>query len=76
MNLANSGFDWQSRRQNSLDFFKQLDIFKDRGFLVNNQIDYIYLVDDQKENLNLNKLDLSLKKIFENRQSLIYRVQR
>ena len=46
MNLASSGFDWQSRRQNSLDFFKQLDIFKDQGFLVNNQIDYIYLVDD------------------------------
>jgi len=76
MNLANSGFDWLARRLNSLDFFKQLNIFKDRGFLVNNQIDYIYLVGGQKENFNQNQPDLSLKKIFENQQSSIYRVQR
>jgi len=76
MNLANSGYDWQSRRLNSLDFFKQLNIFRDRGFLVNNQIDYIYLVGDQREFNKLNVDNLYLNKIFSNQETLIYRVQR
>jgi hypothetical protein len=76
MNLSNSGFDWQPRRQNSLNFFSQRDIFKDRGFLINNQIDYIYLTGVQKDKVNLNVQNLYLTKIFENSQSLIYRVQR
>jgi len=76
MNLANSGYDWQSRRLNSLNFFKQQDIYKDRGFLVNNQIDYIYLVGDQRKIVSLNVDHLYLTQIFHNQETLIYRVQR
>lgn len=76
MNLSNSGYDWQSRRLNSLDFFKQQDIYRDRGFLVNNQIDYIYLVGDQREFNKLNIDNLYLNYIFSNQETLIYRVQR
>jgi hypothetical protein len=77
MNLQNSGFDSTSRRKAVLDFFSgRRNIYQDRGFLVNNQIDYIYITGLQKENLNLDIANLYLQKIFENSDSLIYRVQR
>ncbi len=76
MNLENSGFDWRSRHQDSENFFSQKNIYADRGFLVNNQIDYIYL---PKVFLNHNpslSLDLSIKNIFENSEIIIYQVNR
>jgi hypothetical protein len=76
MNLENSGYDWTSRRQESLDFFTQKNQFIDRGFLVNNQIDYIYLT---KNNLPQKFEFLSqiyLKKVFENPEIAIYKVER
>jgi hypothetical protein len=76
MNLANSGYDWQTRRLNSLSFFKRQDVYRDRGFLVNNQIDYIYLVGGQRKFADLNIDNLYLTKIFDNQETLIYRVQR
>lgn len=76
MNLENSGYNWQQRRQDSLDFFAQKNIFTDRGFLVNNQIDYLYL-----PKLSLPpefKLSdqMYTQKIFENSEIIIYRVER
>ncbi len=76
MNNQNSGYDVASRRQQSESFFSQKNIYEDRGFLVNNQIDYIYLAGVQKERYLLDVSNLYLSKIFENEDSLIYRVQR
>jgi hypothetical protein len=76
MNLQNSGFDVVTRRKASLDFFAGKNVYEDRGFLVNNQIDYIYIAGIQKNTLHLDITNLYLQKIFENSDSLIYRVQR
>lgn len=74
MNLDITGFDWKSRRLESDKFFNTKDEFFARGFLVNNQIDYIYLVGDQK--LPLDESKLQIKQIFNNSQVKIYQVQR
>lgn len=76
MNLSNSGYPYKSRLQESVTFFKQNNIHQDRGFLLNNQIDYIYLTGKQKEQVKLNEVGLYLIKIFENESSTIYSVQR
>jgi len=76
MNLENSGYDWQTRRQNSLNFFTQKNKYIDRGFLVNNQINYIYL---PKIYLSQNfyfSPEMYLAKIFENSDFIIYSVKR
>jgi hypothetical protein len=74
MNLDITGFDWQSRRLESEKFFKSNDEFFARGFLVNSQIDYIYLVNDQTFSLDKSKLQLT--QIFDNNEVKIYKVQR
>jgi hypothetical protein len=74
MNLQNSGYDQLSRRQQSLRFFEQKNIFEDRGFLLNNQIDYVYLVGLQIPKVNLNYGDLFLREIFNNGYVKIYQV--
>ncbi|HEX8923478.1 MAG TPA: hypothetical protein VF828_01980 [Patescibacteria group bacterium] len=75
MNLNNSGYDWNTRLDASQKFFNQKNIYQDRGFLVNNRIDYIYLVGSQTK-IPLNPGSLYLKKLFENTDCLIYQVQR
>ncbi|NCU31447.1 MAG: hypothetical protein EOM23_00605 [Candidatus Moranbacteria bacterium] len=74
MNLDITGFDWQSRRDEEEKFFVSSDEFFARGFLVNNQIDYIYLVNNQ--NFTLTESQLQIEKIFDNGQVRIYKVQR
>lgn len=74
MNLDITGFDWKNRRLESEKFFNTNDEFFARGFLINNQIEYIYLVNDQKLPLNESKLQINL--IFDNGQVRIYQVQR
>lgn len=76
MNLANSNFNWNKRRQNSQNFFKQENEYQDRGFLINNKIDYIYLTGMQisKVQLNLNKIYIN--SVFENQNCHIYKVQK
>jgi len=74
MNLDITGFDWESRKDASKEFFKTDDEYLARGFLVNNQIDYIYLVGDQK--INLNESQLQINQVFNNEQVKIYQVQR
>jgi hypothetical protein len=76
MNLDISGYRWQSRRADALDFFHQQTVYKDRGFLVNNRIDYIYLVDLQRQKTTLNLQDMSIVPIFDNGYAVIYRVKR
>ncbi len=74
MNLDITGFDWQTRRSEALKFFSSTDSNVSRGFLLNNNISYIYLVDWQA--LSLSTLDLGLDLIYDNDGVRIYRVQR
>lgn len=76
MNLQNSGYDSASRLKAANDFFAGQNIYQNRGFLVNNQIDYIYIIGLQKEDIYLNVSELYLQKIYENTDALIYQVQR
>jgi hypothetical protein len=72
MNLEITGFDWESRLKDKKKFFQTEDINWSRGFLLNNGLDYIYLVDDQ--DINLNNRDLGIKMIFSNQTVKIYQV--
>lgn len=76
MNLNNSGYPWQSRLSDSQKFFKQKNIFEDRGFLVNNLIDYIYLTGLQIPKTNLDITNLYLTQIYHSQDTVIYRVNR
>jgi len=74
MNLSNSGYPWQNRRQQSDKFFKQENEFEDRGFLLNNQIDYIYLTGMQMSKVNLNLEKLSVKSVHDNHDCQVFKV--
>jgi hypothetical protein len=74
MNLSITGFDWQSRRLEVDKFFKSQDKYFTRGFLLNNNISYIYLVDDQ--NFNIDTEDLQIDNIFQNEQVKIYKIRK
>lgn len=76
MNLGNSGIDFKPMLDASNKFFEQKNIFQDRGFLVNNQIDYIYLTGLQVDKFPLNTTEMSLKEIYQEGGTLIYRVLR
>lgn len=76
MNLENSGFDWSSRRRESDLFFTQKNQFSDRGFLVNNQIDYIYIPKIYISKIPKLSPDMYLELIFENPEIIIYKVKR
>jgi hypothetical protein len=76
MNASNSGFDYLSRRNESTKFFKQLDIYQDRGFLLNNNINYIYLTSEQAGKAPLNISQLYLTKIYDTQGVVIYKVQK
>lgn len=72
VNLAISGYDWEKRRQETLNFFTSKDEIQARGFLLNNQVSYVYLVGNQK--LKLSEEELGLKRVFENNEVKIYQV--
>lgn len=74
MNLDITGFNWQQRRFEEEKFFSSTDKFFSRGFLLNNTIDYIYLVNDQ--NFSLSTFDLQIDEIFNNDQVRIYKVRK
>jgi len=74
MNLGNSGYDWKNRRRESVKFFLQENTYQDRGFLLNNRIDYIYLTDKQIAKTNLNLKDLSIIIVYQNDICQIYKV--
>lgn len=74
MNLDITGYNWQKRREESIKFFDQKSPFEDRGFLINNNISYIYLADNSSVVLNLSNIQAT--KIFDNGHCQIYQVQR
>jgi hypothetical protein len=74
MNLNITGFDWQSRKTESQKFFASNDKFFARGFLINNQISYIYLVNQQ--NFTLNSKDLQIDQIYNQDGVEIYKVRK
>ena len=76
MNLQILDKNYLQRRQESLAFFDQKNEFQNRGFLVNNQIDYIYLPKDFPDRISQNYLSLGIKKIFENNSVLLFSVER
>lgn len=76
MNLENSGFDWKLRRHDAEEFFTQKNQYADRGFLVNNKIDYIYLPKQYTANNPKLSPEMYLEIIFENSEILIYKVKR
>jgi len=73
VNLDISGYDWHGRRDELVRFFGSDDEIWARGFLLNNQIAYIYLVDDQR--FSLSEEDLGLEMIFNNQKVKIYQVR-
>ena len=74
MNLDITGNDWQQRLDGSQKFFSSTDKFFSRGFLLNNNIRYIYLLNNQ--NFNTPVSDLYLTLIFTNPSCRLYQVQR
>lgn len=76
MNLDITGYDWQPRRLLSEKFFRQTpkEIFENRGFLLENQIDYIYFLEFSTPPLDYQ--NLHLKKIFDNQKVKVYKVER
>jgi len=74
MNLDITGFDWKTRRNDSINFFNSNDKYFTRGFLVNNQIKYIYLLNQQS--LVANPTDLQIDQIFDQNGVKIYQVRR
>lgn len=76
MNLGNSGYNWQQRHLESYKFFKQENEFQDRGFLLNNKIDYIYLTGAQINKTKLNLNQLSLIDVYQNDSCQIFKVRK
>ena len=74
MNLDITGFDWEQRRTDEEKFFTTSNEFFARGFLLNNKIDYIYLVNDQ--NFSISTFNLQIDEIFNNVQVRIYKVKK
>ncbi|MDP4009692.1 MAG: hypothetical protein Q8P53_01770 [Candidatus Shapirobacteria bacterium] len=74
MNTDITGLDWKIRRNESLKFFNSTDKFFGRGFLLNNKIDYIYLVDAQ--NFVFQTTDIFVDKIFDNGLVKIFKVEK
>lgn len=76
MNLDNSGFNYKSRLDDVKAFFAQESEFKDRGFLVNNQISYIYLTGEQIKKNTINTEKMYVTKIYDQPEVKIYKVQK
>jgi len=73
MNLIISGYDFKQRGEDELKFFITDDEIWARGFLLNNQIGYIYLTDRQR--FLLSEEQLGIDKIFDNGEARIYQVR-
>ena len=74
MNLEITNYSWRERRGQVESFFKSEDNNFARGFLLNNQINYLYLLEGQ--DFLLPESDLGLKMIFSNKLVRIYEVLR
>jgi hypothetical protein len=74
VNLSIILSDYQNRLKLIKQFFTNKDIFFNRGFLVNNQIDYIYLLRGQE--LANNPIELQIDTVFYNELVTIYKVRK
>lgn len=74
MNVDILGLNWRSRQKALVDFFTTTNKFSARGFLLNNQIGYIYLLSGQ--NLPFSPKDLEIDQIYNQNGIQIYRVRR
>ena len=74
MNNEITEYDWQKRKKLAIEFFESKDPITARGFLLNNNIDYIYLVGDQSYSLADDQLGLEV--IFVNQQAKIVKVKK
>ncbi len=73
MNLQITGFDWQTRKEQSIKFFSTSDPLWAEQFIGENKIKYFYLIKGQKTNLKVE--DLGVEKIFENGEVGIFGVK-
>jgi len=73
MNLIISGYDFKQRIEDEVEFFVTENEIWARGFLLNNQIGYIYLTDKQR--FLLTEEQLGIDKIFDNGEARIYQVR-
>ena len=76
MNLENSSFPWQPRLESIKEYFRQDSPHANRGFIINNQIDYLYLPKNVLSSLETFASVDYLEPIFENPDIIIYRVKR
>ncbi|MCL4383978.1 hypothetical protein M1116_00830 [Patescibacteria group bacterium] len=76
MNLSISGYDYLSRRNAAFTFFKLQNPYQDRGFLVNNRIDYIYIANSQLQAFTPNLQELGLTSVYDEDHVLIFKVNR
>ena len=72
VNLNITGYSWQDRRQQSLDFFATSDPNLAQKFLDDNSISYIYLAEVAKSRPKLSDTQLGMENIFENSQAAIW----
>jgi len=72
INLSITGYNWENRKREVINFFNFKDFSNDRRFLEEKNISYIYLVDFHNDNFDENKIGVS--KIFQNGQVVIYKV--
>lgn len=73
INLDITGYNWQERREQILEWYKEGDALSKRNFLIKNNIGYIYWLKDGGSLLDIDKLSIS--KIFENDLVTIYQVE-
>ncbi len=72
INLDITGYDWKTRREQVLNWYKEKEFGVKRTFLLQNNIKYIYWIKSTSSPLDLGKLGLS--NIYENDLITIYRV--
>jgi hypothetical protein len=74
MNAEILGLPISERLTQSIDFLNSTSRFAARGFLLNNQIDYIYLTPEQS--LSFSPSDLEITEIYSHEGIRIYQVQK
>jgi hypothetical protein len=72
INLDITGYDWQTRKSEILNWYEEDDLTLKRGFLIKNGIEYIYWT--KKDNSVLDVGKLGLTNIYENNSVTVYRV--
>jgi hypothetical protein len=72
VNLDITGYDWRQRHESELEFYQSLDQQFVWDFLRQNNITYVYWVDDQRATLGEDQL--GIEKIYENSRVNVYKV--